>query len=138
MIDCGFPEFLENGFVTHSDTLYGAEASYWCRRGFRLINGDSSQKCTRAGVWSGRKPICKGFHSSIYILVLASHFFKRYPMKMFSKDLMHSQPTCYHIFQNDQVTTNKMVQEKTPLPSTVVNTFPHGAFCFVLAKKITF
>ena len=75
VIDCGFPEFLENGFVTHSDTLYGAEASYWCRRGFRLINGDSSQKCTRAGVWSGRKPICKGFHSSIYILVLASHFF---------------------------------------------------------------
>ena len=67
VIDCGFPEFLENGFVTHSDTLYGAEASYWCRRGFRLINGDSSQKCTRAGVWSGRKPICKGFHSSIYI-----------------------------------------------------------------------
>ena len=67
VIDCGFPEFLENGFVTHSDTLYGAEASYWCRRGFRLINGDSSQKCTRAGVWSGRKPICKGFHSSMYI-----------------------------------------------------------------------
>ena len=30
-----------------------------------------------------------------YILILASHFFKRCLMKMLSKDLMHSQPTSF-------------------------------------------
>lgn len=59
LIDCGYPEYLEHGFVTHSDTLYGSEASYWCKRGYQVANGDSSRRCNRDGSWSGTKPTCK-------------------------------------------------------------------------------
>ena len=59
LIDCGFPGYLENGFVSHSDTLYEAEALYWCRKGYQLVSGDTVRRCTESGTWSGSKPVCQ-------------------------------------------------------------------------------
>ena len=60
VIECGFPGYLVNGYVLGASYLYGDIVRYTCRSGYRLYDGDATQRCARNGLWSGRRPTCKG------------------------------------------------------------------------------
>lgn len=57
-VDCGGLISPANGSVaTPSGTTAGAQASYSCRTGYRLI-GDQNRTCQASGLWSGGEPLC--------------------------------------------------------------------------------
>ena len=60
VIECGFPGYLVNGYVLGASYLYGDIVRYTCRSGYRLYDGDATQRCARNRLWSGRRPTCKG------------------------------------------------------------------------------
>ena len=59
MIRCGYPGHLLNGHVIGRSYLFGDVIHYSCRQGFKL-DGPKSRQCTKSGLWSGKRPICRG------------------------------------------------------------------------------
>ncbi|KAF2347040.1 Sushi/SCR/CCP domain, partial [Trinorchestia longiramus] len=57
-IDCGPPPRGDHLNVTASSTIYGAQVTYRCARGYRL-EGTEWTTCTQAGVWSSPAPVCE-------------------------------------------------------------------------------
>ncbi len=57
-IDCGYPGYIEDGYVEGRSFLFGDVVKYSCRRGFRM-EGRAERRCGRKGVWEGEEPSCK-------------------------------------------------------------------------------
>ncbi|KAJ8968851.1 hypothetical protein NQ317_005360, partial [Molorchus minor] len=59
-VDCGYPEKIEYGKITHPNnaTYYGALALYSCDPNFEL-EGVSRRLCLENGTWSSDSPVCK-------------------------------------------------------------------------------
>ena len=60
-IDCGDPEFIQNGHVSYNTTSYNSSAHYTCTVGYNMV-GCRERTCTDSGRWSGSPPECAGQH----------------------------------------------------------------------------
>ena len=55
---CGNLDSPRNGRVDLSGTTVGSTATYRCKNGFILANGDRIRECGANGRWSGTAPNC--------------------------------------------------------------------------------
>eukprot|EP00118_Oscarella_pearsei_P002855 m.11939 g.11939 ORF g.11939 m.11939 type:complete len:2352 (+) comp23692_c0_seq4:198-7253(+) len=54
---------ITNGFMTGSNTSYGASVTFNCKTGFKLF-GSNTRTCQTDGTWSGSQPDCSLQHCS--------------------------------------------------------------------------
>ncbi|XP_030047833.1 sushi domain-containing protein 1 [Microcaecilia unicolor] len=60
VIDCGLPMSLPNSFFElQTNTTFGSEVTYKCKKGFLPESGNSTSICTSDGKWEGAGLACK-------------------------------------------------------------------------------
>ncbi|XP_023234733.1 sushi, von Willebrand factor type A, EGF and pentraxin domain-containing protein 1-like [Centruroides sculpturatus] len=57
-ISCGFPGYLNNGFISGRSYLYQDTIQYFCNSGYHL-KGGSIRTCQADGYWKGEPPYCE-------------------------------------------------------------------------------
>ncbi|XP_056413937.1 complement receptor type 1-like [Hyla sarda] len=56
---CGNPGDIENGYFEASNFLFGAEVTYYCNEGYRMISSRVHRFCQADGTWSNSVPECE-------------------------------------------------------------------------------
>ena len=60
IVDCGNVEDPKNGWVNVSGVGEAATAEYYCRDGYRLVDGSQTHSCGEDSQWIGVAPTCQG------------------------------------------------------------------------------
>ena len=60
IVDCGTVQDPKNGWVNVSGVGEAATAEYYCRDGYRLVNGSKTRRCGEDSQWTGTAPTCQG------------------------------------------------------------------------------
>ncbi|XP_075052309.1 zona pellucida sperm-binding protein 3 receptor-like isoform X2 [Mixophyes fleayi] len=58
-VPCGHPGNSENAEFEAKDFLFGSEAIYKCKKGYKMISHENSRKCGENGIWIGKIPVCE-------------------------------------------------------------------------------